>query len=145
MRGPGKARRVRRRSEDSMANQSFRVNDTMFRPVSTPFEHCLKNLMHQRFLGQGSVKHGQFCPCIGDENSEQAGWFSCARVLANQMLAAFRFKETLACMVNPDRAGRGILGTNRTREDKYKNTAGVFMLARFSAPRIAYLNGCCRL
>jgi len=46
---------------------------------------------------------------IGDEDSQQAGRLRGARIFADEMLAAGRFKEALAGVVDLDRPGCGIL------------------------------------
>jgi len=45
------------------------------------------------------LESGELCPVVGDENSEQTCRLGGTGVLADQVLAARRFEETLTCLV----------------------------------------------
>jgi hypothetical protein len=69
------------------------------------------------------------CPYIAPRHGQQAGRLGCARILADEVLAAGRLEEALAGFVDLDWSGRRVLGSDRTREHIGEDAAGMVVLA----------------
>jgi hypothetical protein len=70
------------------------------------------------------VERCQLRAVIGDEHSEQARRLFCARILTDEMATSGRLKEDFTGLVDFDRSGRGILGTDRPREYISEDASG---------------------
>src|SRR5215510_7686819 len=64
---------------------------------------------------------------IGDVHSEQGRRLFCARILTDEMATSGRLKEAFTGLVDFDRSGRGIFGTDRPREHISDDAFGVMM------------------
>src|SRR5262249_24225041 len=70
---------------------------------------------------------------IGDEHGQQACGLRRTGVFAHQMLAAGRLEERLAGAIHPGRSGGGVLRSDRARDDKGHDAAGMMMFWRFAS------------
>ena len=73
------------------------------------------------------VERCQLRAVIGDVHSEQARRLFCARILTDEMATSGRLKEAFTGLVDFDRSGRGIFGTDRPREYISDDASGVMM------------------
>src|SRR5262245_58913389 len=75
------------------------------------------------------VERCQLRAVIGDPHSDQARRLFCARILTDEMATSGRLKEAFTGLVDFDRSGRGIFGTDRPREYISDDASGVMMWA----------------
>src|SRR5262245_41198607 len=85
-----------------------------------------------RLVNRSSINHllverCQLRAVIGDVHSEQGRGLFCARILTDEMATSGRLKEAFTRLVDFDRSGRGIFGTDRPREYISDDASGVMM------------------
>src|SRR5262249_39596316 len=73
------------------------------------------------------VERCQVRAVIGDVHSEQGRRLFFARILTDEMATSGRLKKAFTRLVDFDRSGRGIFGTDRPREYISDDASGVMM------------------
>ena len=83
--------------------------------------------VRRAYLNRLLVERCQVRAVVGDVHSEQGRRLFFARILTDEMVTSGRLKEAFTGLIDSDRSGRGIFGTDRPREYISDHAAGVMM------------------